>query len=357
MAEHSTLNLLEEQTYSQDALVTPEPTKAQRVYDQGWTKVLKRRHVYAHSAVNHVSTADRGPHGRTRSELETGALVIEHRVQAQLRLQHQLLVRWRNAILPFQSLWRRYLARRQFQSLLWQARRECIERHVRQCLALRALERTWCALCLTRNIRAYARGCKTKRVSRLVLERATRLYLFRQARARASSRLSRWYRACLLRRRIAEGLARIVTLVRARAQEAKLHESMSAFHSARRRHVEFRQGIYFQMKPEAVLLQRMMEERKAQLRQGRGGPPPNVSKKLKRRKQHKKNNRRGRKIQLSPLEQACIQNAVPLASDAMLAIFHTQYVPSTHTNCYEFPITVAPWMQHAITLPTLAPPP
>ncbi|ETV84236.1 hypothetical protein, variant [Aphanomyces astaci] len=196
------------------------------------------------------------------SQLQTASVAIEESTLDVMRLQQHLLVTWHRGARVFQALWRGHVARKAVRAAMWAARIRKTERLFRIVQGIRRLAMA----------RRHRRGLKACRhIKGLVIrahanagriQRLVRHYLFKCRRWNAATRLRQWYIHRVRHRNLTTALARLHGFLKRQRRNALLEEYTAAALEARRHQVERAQAVYFAMKPDQVIVHRMVAARK-----------------------------------------------------------------------------------------------
>ncbi|CAK4072839.1 unnamed protein product [Aphanomyces euteiches] len=236
--------------------------------ERAWLDLLQRhRHLYfdVTAPLTQYSDQDKRPRYYTVKQLQAAAATIEASTASVMRMQQQLLIDWHNGATCFQAIWRGYSARKHTKALLWARRIKKTERLFVIVQGIRRLARErrhrW-VLKACRHIKALvvrAHAC-AGRIQRLI-----RLYLFKCHRWHAAIRLQRWYIHRIRFKTTTLALTRLHGFLKRQRRNALLEQYAQAALAARRREREQRQAIYISMKPDHVIVHRLVAARKEKL--------------------------------------------------------------------------------------------
>ncbi|KAF0694761.1 Aste57867_14359 [Aphanomyces stellatus] len=259
--------VLQEETYTHDYLAQV-PDDGYVHAEVAWLDLLQRhRHLYfdVKAPLVQYSLHDKRPRYCSAKQLHEAAMVVEESTAHIMAMQQRLLREWHAGATRFQAAWRGYMARKRVKAAMWRARIKKTERlfmiaqGIRRMREARRVRRTLKAVHHVKWLVARAHA-SMRQIQRLV-----RLYLFKCRRWNAAAQLQRWYRSRTRQKCLATALARLHGFLKRQRRNVLLEEYASAAVAARRQDRERRQAAYFSMKPDHVIVHRLVAARKAKL--------------------------------------------------------------------------------------------
>ncbi|ETW07510.1 hypothetical protein H310_02011 [Aphanomyces invadans] len=276
-------HVLQQATYSPDYL-TSSLDLGYKEAEEAWFALLQRhRHIYFDTMAPLVqySVDDKRRRYCSATQLQTAAAAIEGSTLTVMKLQQQLLAAWHRGASLFQATWRGHVARKTMRAAMWAARIKRTEWLFRRAQGIRRLG-------LARRHRLARQACRhikglvvRAHVNAMRIQRLARHYLFHSRRWHAATRLQKWYVHRVRHRNLTTALARLHGFLKRQRRNALLEEYAAAALDARQRQRERAQAVYFSMKPDHVIVHRMVAARKRVVKDtlGTSRPPmaPNSS--------------------------------------------------------------------------------
>lgn len=263
-----------------------------------------------HRSMEYVSNEDNRKYFGSQEEVDAASRIIEERTRDDMRRQKELLEHWFEGAVAVQKIWHGYKGRKRFRKLRAKIEQQKADEAKRQAAFWRYMKRDLATRKIVLHIKRYVVICIIFKQSVKVLQRSMRLFLFRCRRYHARIKIENWYKVRGYRRRILIGLWKLRTRVYEKKRNEQANIAGLHFQNIRDKQKQSRQEAYNHIKPEAVLLQRLLNDRKNTI----------VMKKV-TKKAHKINTSN----RIFPTLD------VPLASNTMMALSKSNSIHQTNT--------------------------